>query len=522
MSENLIAFFDQISFACKWMHLPVVFLLILFSRQVRYNLQHRPFTYIYYAWVLNFLHILLKLFFEFDFFERQISVEEIQKSANKTQEFFKFAIGTFFDFLNSFMFLLAAKYAKYERTNKSLDILIALNLKYIILGFISLFVIQIYLYSLHVTIFYIDIHKLPSVIIAVVSLMALSVYFFFLYEKSISWTFSMKEVFSIFKEGRYLQIATLLFCILQLLALINTKELMVIEPIGYLLSIGIKITFLYGLHRLFLIEANKSITTEKLNKTLNDILGLTFHELTTPLNEIREKLEYAETVSDTDWKMSKPVFKVYNSLESNFTRIRAIISASLKQYKFSITNKSDLLKNIFNNDSLKTPSTRSHNSVNNLIEVTVQSIKRNLGEKVIFIIDYSRDCIVFCDELKFIQVIDNVLRNSIESFENKKGRIKIKTRKIKEGDIKMVQITIADDGIGINDDVINNVFEKGFSTKKNNPTDIRGYGLSVVSELAKDLQGKVEIESPYDFKNFLLGSKTGTKITLTFKNSHKE
>ena len=84
------------------------------------------------------------------------------------------------------------------------------------------------------------------------------------------------------------------------------------------------------------------------------------------------------------------------------------------------------------------------------------------------------------------------------------GCVKIITRK----DGNCVSMTIADDGHGISDAIIQRVFEPFFTTKGENGN---GFGLSQVYGFVKQANGTVSIES----------NKTGTAVRIDLPSGPK-
>ena len=82
----------------------------------------------------------------------------------------------------------------------------------------------------------------------------------------------------------------------------------------------------------------------------------------------------------------------------------------------------------------------------------------------------------------------NILRNAVESINNK-GSIMVEVD-FSEG---LVRIAFQDSGIGIPEELVNKIFEPGFSTK--NKKKHKGQGLSEVHEALRRHKGKVELKS---------------------------
>ena len=114
--------------------------------------------------------------------------------------------------------------------------------------------------------------------------------------------------------------------------------------------------------------------------------------------------------------------------------------------------------------------------------------------------DYDSDIIVTCDKVHIIEVLNNIIKNSIEAV-GVKGKIKISTQR----DKKNVFLTIEDNGAGIPKDNLQYVFDPFFSTKK--LTMNFGLGLSYCYNVMQKHGGTIEISS---------GENKGTAVILKF------
>lgn len=99
---------------------------------------------------------------------------------------------------------------------------------------------------------------------------------------------------------------------------------------------------------------------------------------------------------------------------------------------------------------------------------------------------------------EIITILGNLIDNAIEAMVDSS----IKDLKVNLDYFqKQLEINVSDTGPGIPKQVIDNIFEKGFSTKGQN----RGYGLYLVHQSIKKLGGEINIQS-----NF----KSGTRIMI--------
>ena len=88
-------------------------------------------------------------------------------------------------------------------------------------------------------------------------------------------------------------------------------------------------------------------------------------------------------------------------------------------------------------------------------------------------------------------VFSNILTNALESInpQEKKGQIKIQSSSL-DG---VIEVTVSDNGCGIQEESQNRIFDPFFSTK--NVKHNLGLGLALCKEIIEADGGKIEIES---------------------------
>lgn len=95
---------------------------------------------------------------------------------------------------------------------------------------------------------------------------------------------------------------------------------------------------------------------------------------------------------------------------------------------------------------------------------------------------------VLGDPVVLRRIIDNLLRNAIESLPPSGGAVTLETLRSPAGGVRLV---IADTGRGMSDEELARAFDDFHTTKAGGT----GLGLSVVRRLVADLQGDVRVES---------------------------
>jgi len=108
------------------------------------------------------------------------------------------------------------------------------------------------------------------------------------------------------------------------------------------------------------------------------------------------------------------------------------------------------------------------------------------------------------DEL--IGIVSNLLDNALESFdyENYNQNKQIFVTPFKDED--MFCLEVSDNGKYIPEEIREKIFEKGFSTKKENKND-HGFGLFIVKQLVTKNDGEIIVESSPEETRFLVKFK---------------
>ena len=93
---------------------------------------------------------------------------------------------------------------------------------------------------------------------------------------------------------------------------------------------------------------------------------------------------------------------------------------------------------------------------------------------------------VTADRSKIIQIVINLVQNSIEALKDSpsRGRIRVRIRALEEG----LDILVEDSGPGFPDDIKERMFQPFFTTK----TKGTGLGLAIVKRLCDAMHGEIE------------------------------
>ena len=138
-------------------------------------------------------------------------------------------------------------------------------------------------------------------------------------------------------------------------------------------------------------------------------------------------------------------------------------------------------------------------NLNTLLEKTLKLIITRLKNKKITIINNCTDIEFETYEREMIQVFMNIINNSIDAFENKyyDKFIFFETKKFEN----KIVIKIKDNAGGIDENILNRIFEPYFTTKESKQGT--GIGLYMCNEIiVKHLHGKIIVSNEsFEYKN---------------------
>ncbi|MCF6364769.1 MAG: ATP-binding protein [Bacteroidales bacterium] len=203
--------------------------------------------------------------------------------------------------------------------------------------------------------------------------------------------------------------------------------------------------------------------------TIGEMSARLAHEIRNPITGIANAIEII--AEDTKDKQNKPIL---HEIKRQATRVNEAISKLLKYAK------SEKL-------------TLDKQCINETVKSIVFFIKSQSSTKnVVFILDLQDKIPEFYfDREKIENVFLNLTLNAIDAIEEKniRGVITYKTVYLK--DKKEIKILIEDNGTGIQEDKINEIFKPFYTTK----TEGTGLGMAIIKETAEKHSGTVKVES---------------------------
>ena len=228
----------------------------------------------------------------------------------------------------------------------------------------------------------------------------------------------------------------------------------------------------------FFLTIRALLKQKKLSEIKSDFINNMTHEFKTPIATIslavdalknekvignREKTEYfTGIIKEENTRMNK--------------QVETILQAAL-------LDKKDLQLNL-----AKVPA-------HELIEKALQNIVLPLQEKGgdIQVEWKAEDDLIMADEVHFTNLINNLLDNAIKYAGEKPPQIRLST----ENQKRKLKIRIEDNGIGMNKETLNRIFEKFYRAHTGNIHNVKGFGLglSYVKSMVEAHNGSISAES---------------------------
>lgn len=213
------------------------------------------------------------------------------------------------------------------------------------------------------------------------------------------------------------------------------------------------------------------------------------HELKTPLAAIREGTEllYDNSVGELNDEQQEICYIIKDSVN----RLQRLIEDLLN---FNIVLDSTSLQ-----DSEKI-------YLQLLLDNVLSDHKLDIKRKKLEIKQVNEDVVIYSNAKQLKVVLDNILSNAIK-YSADHGTISIYT----EFKNKQLQLSIVDNGPGINSDIKDKIFDAFYQGPAPENSQIKGsgLGLTIVKELLMRLNGEISIESNQ------LNKKKGIRVQIT-------
>lgn len=214
------------------------------------------------------------------------------------------------------------------------------------------------------------------------------------------------------------------------------------------------------------------------DKLKDEFLDTVAHELKTPITSIKAASEVLE-----DDEMPPELRNQFlENINRDSDRLDTLIHNILDLEKLS-SNRSELDMNQYD---MSTTIFKAIKGVEQIASKKQVEIKFSNKEKVF----------ATYDEDRILQVLTNLLSNSLKFTEPQKGRIKIFLEDLK----KEVQVIIADNGRGIPEEDKDYIFEKFYQSKNQNTKKPQGsgLGLAICKKIVESHKGTIAVDKDFN------------------------
>ena len=237
------------------------------------------------------------------------------------------------------------------------------------------------------------------------------------------------------------------------------------------------VVFTFIIFAAFFITLRALFNQKKLSEIKSDFINNMTHEFKTPLATISlavDALKNEKVINDRN-KMDYFSGIIKDENKRMNKQVETILQAALLDKQEIQLNENPV-------------------HANELINVAVNNINLPLAEKngkleVHF--DAAND-LIMADEVHFTNIINNLLDNAIK-YSKDNLFIKLSTQNFHN----FFRIKIEDNGIGMNKETLNRIFEKFYRAHTGNLHNVKGFGLglSYVKSIVDAHKGKIKAES---------------------------
>ena len=265
-------------------------------------------------------------------------------------------------------------------------------------------------------------------------------------------------------------------------ALLLPKSLKIIIYLGGILLIIVGFYIVYRL----ILEKRKSIKNKQLyerakerEKLKTDFIVNMSHELRTPLNVILSTSKVTELKINKNNYDNEYLLEKLEQINKNSNRLLKLVNNIIDITKFEYGSYTLNLENL--------------NIVEVVEDIVLASVDYSTCKGIDLIFDTEEEEIITAiDKDKIERVILNLLSNSIK-FTDKDGTIYVYIKRVEKG----VSISVKDNGIGIPQDKLEEIFNRFYQVSEplKKHEEGSGIGLCIVEEIIKLHSGKIHVTS---------------------------
>lgn len=234
---------------------------------------------------------------------------------------------------------------------------------------------------------------------------------------------------------------------------------------------------------------------KKLTEMKNDFINNMTHEFKTPISSISLA---AQMLND------KSVMKSPKMLE----HISSVINDETKRLRFQVEKVLQMSMFERQKASLRLQEVDANSVISSIVNTFKLKVDRYGGEIRTEL--EAENALIEVDEMHFTNVIFNLLDNAVKyRNEDRPLNLTVATRDIAHN---RLEISIADNGIGIKKEDLKRIFEKFYRVSTGNRHDVKGFGLGLayVDKMVHEFGGDISVESEFN-----KGTKFIIKLPLT-------
>lgn len=237
---------------------------------------------------------------------------------------------------------------------------------------------------------------------------------------------------------------------------------------------------------------------KKLTEMKNDFINNMTHEFKTPISSISLA---AQMLNDSSVRKSPSMLQ----------HISTVITDETKRLRFQVEKVLQMSMFERQKATLKQQEVDANAAIDNIVNTFKLKVEK-YGGQIEAKLD-AEDPIVNVDEMHFTNVIFNLLDNAVK-YRKEDEPLKLVVSSRNRPNSKL-EISIADNGIGIKKENHKRIFEKFYRVSTGNRHDVKGFGLGLayVYKMVHELGGEIQVDSELN-----IGTKFIITLPLITKN----
>lgn len=267
-----------------------------------------------------------------------------------------------------------------------------------------------------------------------------------------------------------------------------TKKDYIYESISFMLP---AFAFTIIMMIIFVFTVIVAFRQKKLTEMKNDFINNMTHEFKTPISSI----SLAAQMLNDDAVRKSPMM---------LQQISTVINDETKRLRFQVEKVLQMSMFDRQKATLRLQEVDANAAIYNIVNTFKLKVEK-YGGKITADLG-ALDSIITVDEMHFTNVIFNLLDNAVKyRREDVPLELTVTSADVPQNKL---QITVADNGIGIKKEDLKKIFEKFYRVSTGNRHDVKGFGLGLayVKMMVRQLGGDIAVESELN---------SGTKFIIT-------